>query len=185
MIISVLLTSNGVWVSVVQFERHAFDEMGQIIGTSDDIRVWVGGCATYCDRPFVGVARGSCPLLIEETGRVPEDNRTVYAQTLFENTYDVQRCERNRKVGMGLDVTRTLTRTRSAAIVVVFKTGYLPVIGKARIPLFFLNPSPTPSTSTFDSQWSSPLSLTVRTENLHRPAEYLLVISWRRAQQSP
>lgn len=72
----------------MQFERYAFDEISQIIGTSDYLRVRVGGCATHSDRPFVRVASGSRLLLGEKSSRVPEDNRTMYAQTLFKHTYD-------------------------------------------------------------------------------------------------
>ena len=73
----------------MQFERYALDEITQIIGTPDGVRVWAGGWATYGDRPFMGVTRGSRLVLVEQTCGVPEDDWTVYAQTLFENTYEI------------------------------------------------------------------------------------------------
>ena len=67
----------------MQFERDALDEIAQIVGTANDIGVRGGGWAAHGDRPLVGVAFGSGLLLVEKAGRVPEDNRAVYAQTLF------------------------------------------------------------------------------------------------------
>ena len=63
----------------MQLKRHAFNEITQVVGTSDDIRVWAGSRATYGDGPFVRVARGSRLLIGKKAGRVPVDNRTVYA----------------------------------------------------------------------------------------------------------
>lgn len=71
--------SNGVWIRIVQLKRHAFNEITQVVGTPDDIRVWAGSRATYGDGPFVRVARGSRLLIGKKAGRVPVDNRTVYA----------------------------------------------------------------------------------------------------------
>lgn len=56
-------------------------------------------------------------------------------------TFD-ETTEAGKKTGEGLDVRRTLTRTRSVAIVVMSRqVVYAPlrVIGEARISLFFLN----------------------------------------------
>lgn len=63
----------------MQLKRHAFNEITQVVGTSDDIGVWAGSRATHSDGPFVRMARGGRPLIGKKTGRVPVDNRTVYA----------------------------------------------------------------------------------------------------------
>jgi len=75
------LTSNGILVCVVKFERYAFDEIPQVVGTSDDIRVWVGGRATYGNGPPVGMGLRSRLSLLrgEDAGCVPVDNRTIDA----------------------------------------------------------------------------------------------------------
>jgi len=74
-----LLTSNGVLVCVVEFERYAFDEIPQVVRTSDDIRVWVGGRATYGNGPPVGMGLRSRFSLLrgEDAGCVAVDNRTI------------------------------------------------------------------------------------------------------------
>lgn len=68
-------------VRVVQFEGYAFDEISQVVGASDSIRIRVGCCATYGDGPPMGVGVGSPFSLLwgENTGCVSIDNRTVNA----------------------------------------------------------------------------------------------------------
>jgi len=75
------LVSDGVLVRVVEFERYAFDEIPQAFGTSDDIRVWEGGRATYGDGPPTGVGLGSRFSLLwgEDAGCVPVDSQTTNA----------------------------------------------------------------------------------------------------------
>lgn len=109
----------------MQFESYAFDEIPQVVGTSDDIRVWIGGRAAHGNRPSVRMGFGSRFSLLwsEDVGCVPVDNRTIDAQALFENTFGIQRRDWKREAELELDVGRTLTRTRSAAIVVVSSQG--------------------------------------------------------------
>ena len=65
----------------MQFESYAFYKISQVIGTSDDIRVWAGGRTAYGNRPTMGVACGSRFSLLpsEDTGCVPVDNRAMDA----------------------------------------------------------------------------------------------------------
>ena len=167
----------------MEFERYAFDKIPQVVGTSDDIRVRVGCRATYGNGPSVGMGLGGRFSLLwgEDAGCVPVDNRTINAKTLFNETFGIQLHDKKRKAEGGLNVGRTLTRTRSVAIVVVSSQGQDAARDRQGSD-FTLLPLPTPSSSTLNSQWSSLLSLTVRDTNCYHMSR-IFTSNFRR--QSP
>ena len=65
----------------MKFESYAFDEISQVVGASDDVRVRVGGRATYGDGPSMSMSLGSRFFLLrgEETGGISVDDWTVNA----------------------------------------------------------------------------------------------------------
>ena len=81
----------------------------------------------------------------------------------------------NKKTGVELNIRRTLTRTRSAAIVVVSKRLFASDRQGSDFHFLFPTRCTLTSSSTLDSQWSSPLSSTVRTKNLCHPAKTFIL----------
>ena len=78
------LTSVGIWIGVVQLERHPFDEIAQVICTTDNVRVWRRRRAPHGDSPTVSVVCGHGLALFvgQDSGGISIYYRTVYRHSL-------------------------------------------------------------------------------------------------------
>lgn len=130
----------------MQFERNPFDEITQIVCTTYLVRIWWRSRTADSDCPPMCVLWWSCSFALlrgQNYSGISIDNWSMYCSSL-ERYNTMSKGENKREFG---DFLRTLTRTRSLAMITVEKRPRLSEWQTPQLPVNQSQQRPTPNST--------------------------------------